>query len=366
MNKIAFLGDIMPGGVLDENHECFSDTLISYISQFDYRVGTLECALGTNKMTFDSVKMKDRCNVVYSPINNISKLINLKVDAVNLANNHIYDLGIEGLKETILILEQNNIKYFGAGLNKNEASKPLIVNLDNIKISFIGACASRHVGYIPIASYNSAGVNFLDPIDIVEQIKRAKQTSDFVFLVTHWGEENTFWPHIDLVEMANIFVSAGVDAIVGGHSHQVQPVVLNQNTPIFYSLGNFLFPDFFINPPRPIAYPKDSEKQIYLKNTIYNYPFPIQKKTYRKWPKIGTIGMIGELECNDNRQVLPSYSFVILQNNYLDLKSDMSFIKLKLSLIGFFTKNKYSYFYKVHVFCKKVIRKLKALLCLNR
>ena len=55
----------------------------------------------------------------------VEVLDQLGVDAVTLANNHVYDYGKEALLDTFTILEEAQIPYFGAGRTLEEAMEPL-------------------------------------------------------------------------------------------------------------------------------------------------------------------------------------------------------------------------------------------------
>lgn len=94
----------------------------SYLSKFEYRIATLEAAIGDN-YPFDAEKMNGRKNIIYSKNADIQKMIELNINIVSLANNHIFDLGLDGFKNTISLLDKYNILYCGAGLNIVEASK---------------------------------------------------------------------------------------------------------------------------------------------------------------------------------------------------------------------------------------------------
>ncbi|NMB50379.1 MAG: hypothetical protein GX997_08010 [Bacteroidales bacterium] len=98
--KIAFVGDIMPGGVLHGISSGYiSNRLLTYLNNFDLRIGTLERAIGDN-FDFDKRKMKGKKSIIYSKNIDIEKLVLLNIDAVSLANNHVFDLGKDGLYNT--------------------------------------------------------------------------------------------------------------------------------------------------------------------------------------------------------------------------------------------------------------------------
>ena len=71
-----------------------------------------------------------------------------RINAVSLANNHIMDCGVEGLLETMKILDSNSILRIGAGSNADEAAMPLIKDIaigkDHIKLAVFAAYEDRN------------------------------------------------------------------------------------------------------------------------------------------------------------------------------------------------------------------------------
>ena len=82
---------------------------------------------------------------------------------------------------------------------------------------------------------------------LYEQIKLAKENSDFVVVFVHWGTENQAevdWAQKDQVGK---YVEAGADLVVGAHPHCLQPLEMIERTPVIYSVGNFLFSSFTLD-----------------------------------------------------------------------------------------------------------------------
>src|SRR5207249_4360310 len=76
----------------------------------------------------------------------------------------------------------------------------------------------------------------------VSSIRRAAARSDLVVVIIHWGVELDTRPESYQVEQAKQFIDAGADVIFGGHSHRLQPLEFYKSKPIYYSLGNFVWP----------------------------------------------------------------------------------------------------------------------------
>ena len=140
--RILFCGDIMPGGVLPYQDKYIDESLRAYLKAFDLRVGTLECAIGTNIPPAPE-KLKENGgnnNVCFARDEDFFRVKNFGFDIMSLGNNHSFDLGEEGLKNTISHLQKNGIAYFGAGKNLEEASAPAVIQKQGQTLCFIGCC----------------------------------------------------------------------------------------------------------------------------------------------------------------------------------------------------------------------------------
>ena len=104
--KLLFCGDIMPGGVLSYQREYIKKEVKDYLKTFDLRISTLEAAIGTG-ISYDQTKMNGRMNIVYARNEDFFRVVDMGFDVVSLANNHVFDLGEEGLRNTIDILRNH-------------------------------------------------------------------------------------------------------------------------------------------------------------------------------------------------------------------------------------------------------------------
>lgn len=330
--KIIFLGDIMPGGILPYQKEYYDSDIKAYLDTFDFRVGTLESAIGDN-LSFEEKKMEGRMNIIYSKNEDLVRLKELNINVVSLANNHIFDLGINGFKNTVKLLRENKILYCGAGLNLEEASRPVIIKKEGKEVAILSFCDYHEeaVAYVPVASNTSFGINPLKIDKVIHDIKKYKSQCDYVFILPHWGIEYSNFPMKASKQLAYAMIEAGADLIIGSHTHRVQPMVKYNGVSIYFSLGNFLFPDFYINVPRPIWYP-DKSYDISSIETTYEYPFPVRKPLKRVWKSFSRIGMVVELQC-DSAVRSESKFTVLSKDNIISLTKDFS-LECKLKLIG--------------------------------
>ena len=336
---ICFCGDIMPGGVLPYQDNFITPELQAYLDSFDFRIGTLEAAIGTG-MAYDPVKMKGRANVIYARDEDFFRVKEMGFDVVSLANNHIFDLGEEGLRNAINKLEENGILHCGAGMNVEEASCPVIIEKDGIKIAVFAYCmyGCKWLGHVELAGNHKAGVNPLNITEVIDDIREASGKYDYVVVMPHWGREYQYEPLPECVQMAKQMIEAGADAVLGSHPHQIQPMIKYKGRYICFSMGNFLFPDFYMYPPRPIWSPDDSEDLSQIKEVV-GYPFPIEEPIKQVWNPQSRYGCMIEMNISE-RGMGGRIRFVHLSSdNMLGLSKGEKRMKFQLWKTGNMTKS---------------------------
>ena len=279
--SVFICGDVMPGGVLPYQESYVSHEVLSYIQGFDLRIGNLECAIGTNLLPAPEKLKKNggNDNVCFARDEDFFRVKELGFDAVSLGNNHSFDLGEEGLSNTIRFLNENGIGYFGAGMNLKEASNPFVVICKGVSICIIGCCIK---GLSPksliVATDSSYGVYQVSIDELSDQIKSLKDCYDYIIIMPHWGEEHVRIPPIENVKYARRMIDAGADAVFGCHSHCLAPRVVYKGKPIYYGMGNFLDPDKCLMVPRPFYYPKDRTELGTMQRCL-NYPWSVSRPT---------------------------------------------------------------------------------------
>ena len=173
-----------------------------------------------------------------------SYLLDMGADIVSLANNHAYDYGKIAFLDTLDTLNGIGMPYVGAGRYLEEAIKPVYFIVNDQKIAFVAATQIERTENPDTkeATQNSPGVFRCWNVDkLLEVVANAKQVSDYVIVYIHWGTEATDqldWAQKDqAVKISN----AGADLIIGDHPHVLQQFGYCEDTPVMYSLGNFLF-----------------------------------------------------------------------------------------------------------------------------
>ncbi|MCI9151551.1 MAG: CapA family protein [Lachnospiraceae bacterium] len=164
-------------------------------------------------------------------------------DIVSLANNHAYDYGPDALLDTMETLEHAGIPYVGAGENLAEAMMPSYFIANGRKIAIVSATQiERTLNYTRQATETEPGVLKTDDLSkFLSVIETAQACADYVIVYVHWGTEQAAYFESDQTALAQAFVDAGADAIIGGHTHCLQGCQYMDGVPVIYSLGNFWF-----------------------------------------------------------------------------------------------------------------------------
>ena len=210
----------------------------------------------------------------------LNPIIEAGFNYVSLSNNHIFNKGISGLTDTIKFFNKHGIIPFGAGETLSEAEKPLIVEGDGYKLSFLNFAENE---YNTATEYHG-GTNPLDTINNLKQIKEAKKTSDFVFIIIHGGLEYCHEPTPRMVKQFRFYAENGASAIVCHHSHVVSGFEAYNGCPIFYGLGNFVpakpVKQFLSNPAAMQSFPVQFEIKD-NKLTFVGHPLKYNVKTHK-------------------------------------------------------------------------------------
>jgi len=160
---------------------------------------------------------------------NLDSLVKARFTHWSLANNHSYDFGEAGFLETINQLELRNFTTFGDPNNLASSSLTTLFVNDQV----INVLALNTVTSSPAEE------------KLKQTIESAKSKSDYVFVYVHWGDEYQPVHNKNQQRLAHLMIDAGVDLIIGHHPHVVQDIELYKNKLIFYSLGNFIFDQYF-------------------------------------------------------------------------------------------------------------------------
>ena len=160
------------------------------------------------------------------------------IDLVSLGNNHAADFGPESLEDTLAALDASAVRYAGAGMDRNEARRPVVVEAAGLRIAFLSytdvPCATFATGRSPGVARATVGA-------IGKDVRAARERADVVVVLLHFGVEYTDAPQPVQQKLARAAVDSGAALVLGHHPHALQGWEWYQDGLIVYSLGNFVF-----------------------------------------------------------------------------------------------------------------------------
>lgn len=148
----------------------------------------------------------------------------------NIANNHLADQGERGIRETRENLSRLGMDFVGCRDGAAGECSLEFLDVQGKRIAFLGFSMV----------YNSPSEEKMS--DLVD---KAASSSDSVIVNVHWGTEYEHRFDSRQQELAHGFIDKGADIIIGHHPHVVQGMEVYKNSPVFYSLGNFVFDQYF-------------------------------------------------------------------------------------------------------------------------
>lgn len=153
-------------------------------------------------------------------------LFDMNIRIVNIGNNHILNFGESGLVETRNFLREAGVKLFGDPLDESLRA-------------YVAEVKGKSIGFVNYNQFYREGESraLLD-------IERIRPDVDALFVYTHWGAEYVSATS-EQKRLARLFIDRGADVIIGSHPHVVQEKEVYQGKTIYYSLGNFVFDQYF-------------------------------------------------------------------------------------------------------------------------
>lgn len=237
---LVFTGDIGFDKYMDgkwDDEDLLSAEVLSFLKTADHVITNVEGPLCTPQKADTKTGAEALLHSMDPKVADFLKRINS--DIWNICNNHIMDCGPQGLSETLSLAVDLEAKTIGAGMNLQEASKPVILEeaggIGMFGVGYQRACRK--------ADENTPGCFSWSDLDLIQKrIAKIKKTCRWCIIVAHAGEEFTSLPSPYTRERYKKYLSMGADIVVAHHPHvPMNYEMVGENKAIFYSLGNFVF-----------------------------------------------------------------------------------------------------------------------------
>ncbi len=217
--------------------QCFAD-IAPLVKSADYAVANLETPVGAPPYA--------GYPCFSAPASYSRALADAGFDMCLTANNHTLDRGPRGLRTTVATLDSQGIAHVGTYPDTTARTEalPMIVDVNGIDIAFL----NYTYGTNGITPRDGVVVDYIDRDVIAADVEEARAMGpDIIAVCIHWGDEYMLTPNKSQRSMADFLEALGVDIIIGGHPHVIQPMELRPNRYyphkqlfLVYSLGNFI------------------------------------------------------------------------------------------------------------------------------
>ena len=238
-SSLVFTGDIGFDKYMDgkwDDAKLLSEEVLDFLHSGNHVIANVEGPVAENVENSDTSGVRQLLHTMNPKA--VKVFENMHADIWNICNNHIMDAGEFGMQSTLEYAKKCDAKTIGAGMNINDARKPLILD----EAGGIGLFGVGYQRACRAAGEEKAGCYSWSDLDAIQNtIDEIKKTCRWCVVVAHAGEEFTPLPSPYTRERYHKYLEMGADVVVAHHPH----VPMNYETVgdkiIFYSLGNFIF-----------------------------------------------------------------------------------------------------------------------------
>ena len=293
---LAFGGDVMMGRryskpyfndpvlIRDGHEKTDTRALVQYVKPYmalaDFAAVNLETQISDSKPENRAPKGV----TFFSPPETLNALKWSGVDYVTLGNNHIYDYLEEGLTSTLSYLDDSGIAYSGAGLNQQQALEAYRTEINQQNYAMLGFVGWAG-GFNPnqVAEKSKGGSALGTQENIVNTVERESQSGRTTVVQYHGSLEYSDEPTGMTESRLKSAIDQGADLVIAHHPHVTQGFEIYKNKLIAYSMGNFIFDQYFhASPHSYVLYVWMDGEKFYRAEVV-----PIYLKGYAPVPATG-------------------------------------------------------------------------------
>lgn len=332
--KINIAGDFnlenRVGIQIEKKESIFEDEFAKFWLDADFRIANLESPITKSKQPIKKVGRP-----IKGELDNPLNLRDLGIDYFSLANNHIMDYSVNGLKDTIESLSKAGIGYFGIMKNREKIAYQ-ILEKDDIKVA---VCSFSNKEFSLHTDFNGNGALGIDIIEISELLQQLKKEVDHIVLILHTGLSKNPLPSPKQREMCRYFIRQGARAVLCQHSHTIGAYEYYNDGFISYGQGHFAF-------------------DLYRENSNWNYGYTVKLNFSQNKVNVNITGhkQFDNNSCinivNTKEQI--AFEEHIEKNNKF-LLDDKMFLG---QFSNYINKKKKTYFFDLFIPKNRILRKL--------
>lgn len=228
-SSILFTGDVLLARDVEQYMSQYGNEypfrfVTDWLNDFDIVVGNFEASIPEVHQVTKPLTMN--FSVASSAI---PALKGSGFTHLSLANNHTFDFGQADFEHTESVLADNGLETVG---------KPAVFGGESIEY------IPTSVGVVALIAFDLTSDQYT-AAELRNVLKEADFFADHQIAYVHWGEEYELQNSQAQAEIAHDLIDAGIDLVIGHHPHVVQNIEVYKNKVIVYSLGNFIFDQYF-------------------------------------------------------------------------------------------------------------------------
>lgn len=248
VTTLLFTGVIVPARCVQAALDANGNPDYPY-EEVDHLIRAADLAVGVFNATMSDRVEHTGCVWTYQLVgspDNADALARAGFDVMSVATNHIKDCGLmkswcdDTFFDTLDNLLRVGIYPVGAGEDLDAALEPVVLTVNGTRFGFISLGDSKLDAGV-FAADDHPGIAYLSEENMRAAIAAAREVSDVVIALPHWGSEDNLLPNWWQREQAAYTVDAGADLVVGNHTHVIQAYQEVEGVMVFYGLGNFVF-----------------------------------------------------------------------------------------------------------------------------
>lgn len=270
--KISFTGDLLLLRDMVERSYNVEDDKYEYQKMFkeinwvwkqsDLSIGVLEGPVANPDFGFSTSTYDDGIRLRLNfPRTFTESIKNEGIGIVTLANNHIFDMGLEGQEQTLDVLDEIGLDHVGSYRNKGEHDEVKILNVRGKKIAILAYTygsegftdemllseeMSFRTDYVFKKYWKRSKFYRVTKRHVIDDFKKAKEAKpDVIIVLPHMGGQFLHKPDIEQKSWCKLFAKLGADIVFSDHSHAVQPIEWMKNGKgkrmlVVHCPGNFI------------------------------------------------------------------------------------------------------------------------------
>ena len=165
----------------------------------------------------------------------VKYLVGAGANGVTLANNHILDFGLGGLRDTLECCARDDVLTVGAGTTEPDMNQPLVLTQGQLSVAILNYAEQEW------NTLGGLGANISTTARVGRTLRRVSAEHDACILILHGGNEYHPLPSPQTVDRLRFFAECGASAVVMHHAHCFSGMEMWEGVPIYYGLGNFQF-----------------------------------------------------------------------------------------------------------------------------